>query len=77
MIFLTTGFFHESSSSGPLSIQFGPFRNELRISPRIFVNIRNGPNGVLRNPGETDSWRKPELENLVTDSLNISELYSL
>jgi hypothetical protein len=28
---------------------------ELRISPRIFEKIRNGPNGILRGLGETDS----------------------
>jgi hypothetical protein len=28
---------------------------ELRISPQIFEKIRNGPNGVLRGLGETDS----------------------
>jgi hypothetical protein len=28
---------------------------ELRISPRIFEKIRNGPNGILRGFGETDS----------------------
>jgi hypothetical protein len=28
---------------------------EPRISPRIFEKIRNGPNGVLRGLGETDS----------------------
>jgi hypothetical protein len=38
---------------------------ELRISPRIFEKIRNGPNGILRGLGETDS----EVENLVTLSL--------
>jgi hypothetical protein len=27
---------------------------ELRISPRIFEKIRNGPNGILRGLGETD-----------------------
>jgi hypothetical protein len=27
----------------------------LRISPRIFVKIRNGPNEILRGPGEIDS----------------------
>jgi hypothetical protein len=42
---------------------------ELRISPRIFEKIRNGPNGTLRGLGETDSWKKPEVENLVTLSL--------
>ncbi len=42
---------------------------ELRISPRIFEKIRNGHNGILRGSGETDSWKKPEVENLVTLSL--------
>jgi hypothetical protein len=28
---------------------------ELRISPRIFEKNRNGPNGILRGLGETDS----------------------
>jgi hypothetical protein len=28
---------------------------ELRISPRIFEKIRNGPNGILRGLGETAS----------------------
>ncbi len=28
---------------------------ELRISPRIFENIRNGPNGILRESG---AWGK-------------------
>jgi hypothetical protein len=27
----------------------------LRISPRIFEKIRNGPNGILWGWGETDS----------------------
>ncbi len=43
---------------------------ELRISPRIFEKIRNGPNGILRGLGETDSWKKSEVENLVALSLN-------
>ncbi len=42
---------------------------ELRISPRIFEKIRNGPNGILRGLGETDSWKKPVAKNLVTLSL--------
>ncbi len=29
-----------------------------RISPRIFEKIWYGPNGILRGPGNTDSWRK-------------------
>ncbi len=28
---------------------------ELRISPRIFEKNQNGPNGILRGLGETDS----------------------
>jgi hypothetical protein len=28
---------------------------ELRISPQIFEKNRNGPNGILRGLGETDS----------------------
>ena len=39
----------------------------------IFANLRkkiqNGPNVILRGLGETDSWKKPEVENLVTLSL--------
>jgi hypothetical protein len=31
---------------------------ELRISPRIFEKIRNGPIGILRGLGETDSSKK-------------------
>ncbi len=31
---------------------------ELRISPRIFEKLRNGPNGILRGLGETNSWKK-------------------
>ncbi len=29
-----------------------------RLSPRIFEKIRNGPNGILRGPGDTDLWKK-------------------
>ncbi len=42
---------------------------ELRISPQIFKKIWNGPNDILRDLGETDSWKKPEIENLMTLSL--------
>ncbi len=31
---------------------------ELRISPRIFEKIWNGPNGILRGLEETDSYKK-------------------
>ncbi len=34
-----------------------------------FRKIRNDPNGILRGPGDTDLWKKPEVENLVSDSL--------
>jgi hypothetical protein len=37
-----------------------------RLSPRIFEKIQNGPNGILMGLGDTDSWKKPELENLVS-----------
>ncbi len=40
-----------------------------QISPRIFEKIRNDPNEILRGPGDTDLWKKPEVENLVSDSL--------
>ena len=40
-----------------------------RISPRIFEKIPNGSNGILGGLGDTDSWKKPEVENLVSDSL--------
>ncbi len=42
---------------------------DLRISPRIFEKIWNGPNAILWGWGETDSSKKPEAKNLVTLSL--------
>ena len=36
---------------------------------RILEKIRNGPNGILKGLGETDSWKKTEAKNLVTLSL--------
>ncbi len=41
----------------------------LRISQQSFGKILNGTYGVLRNMGETDSGKKPKVENLVTLSL--------
>ncbi len=41
----------------------------LRISPRIFENILNDSNVIIRGLGEGDSWKKPEAKNLVTLSL--------
>jgi hypothetical protein len=63
-IFLLEGFFHL-----PL-VSLTPVANlELRISPRIFEEIRNDPNGIIRGLGETGSRKKPEAKNLVTLSL--------
>jgi hypothetical protein len=60
-IFLLEGFFHLP----PVSLT--PMANlELRISPRIFEKIRNGPNGIIRGLGETDSRKNPAAKNLVT-----------
>ena len=49
-IFLLENFFHLSLVSLTLVVHL-----ELRISPRIFENIRNGPNDILWGLGETDS----------------------
>jgi hypothetical protein len=40
-----------------------------RLSSRIFEKYRNDPNGILRGQGDTDLRKKPEVENLVSDSL--------
>jgi hypothetical protein len=40
-----------------------------QISLRIFEKNENGPNGILRGPGDTDLWKKYDVENLVSDSL--------
>ena len=45
----------------------------LQICPRIFKEIWNGPKEILMGPGDTDSWKKPEVKNLVTDSLSEAE----
>ncbi len=42
---------------------------ELRISPQILEKIWNGPNVIFKGLGETDSWKKPEVKNLVSLSL--------
>jgi hypothetical protein len=62
--FLLEGFFHLP----PVSLT--PVANlELRISPRIFEKIRNGPNGIIRDLGETGLSKNSEAKNLVTLSL--------
>ncbi len=63
-IFLLEGFFHLPPVSLTPVVHLEP-----RISPLIFENIRKGRTGILRCLGETDSWKKPEVENLVTLSL--------
>ncbi len=52
-IFLIEDFFHL-----PLVSTTPVVNLELRISPRIFEKMRNGPNGILWGWGETDSWKK-------------------
>ncbi len=53
-----------------LPVSLTPVANlELVIPPRIFEKIRNDPNGILRGLGETDSWKKPEVKNLMKLSL--------
>ncbi len=42
---------------------------DLRLSPRIFEKILNGPNAILWGWEEADSLKKPEAKNLVTLSL--------
>jgi hypothetical protein len=37
------------------TIKTFPMHLELRISPQIFEKNENGPNGILRGLGETDS----------------------
>ncbi len=44
---------------------------ELRISPRIFEKIQNGPNGILRGLGETDSWKNQKSKSHDTVPLNL------
>ncbi len=63
-IFLLEDFFHLPPVSLTPVVHLEP-----RISPRILEKIWNGRNGILRCFGETDSWKKPEVENLVTLSL--------
>ncbi len=63
-IFLLEGFFHSPPVSTTRVMHLEP-----RISPQIFEKICYGCNGILRCLGETDSWKKPEVENLVTLSL--------
>ncbi len=62
--FLIEDFFHL-----PLVSSTAVVHLELQISLQIFEKIRNSPNGILRGLGETDSWKKSEVENFVALSL--------
>ncbi len=42
---------------------------KLRMFPRIFVKIHRGPDEILRGRDEIDSRKKPEVQNLMLDSL--------
>ncbi len=42
---------------------------ELQIFPQIFEKIQNSPDRILRGLEETDSLKKPDVENLVALSL--------
>ncbi len=37
-------------------------KNLSPASPRIFEKIRNGPDGIIRDPVETDSWKNLKLK---------------
>ncbi len=63
-IFLIEDFFHLPPLSTTPMVHV-----ELHISPQIVEKIWNGSNDILRGLGETDSWKKPEVENLVALSL--------
>jgi hypothetical protein len=41
----------------------------------MFEKIRNNPFGILRGPGDTDLWKKPEVKNLVSDFFNKFQIY--
>ncbi len=66
-IFLMEDFFHLPPVSMTPVVHV-----ELWISPRIFEKIWNGTNGILRGLGETDWWKKPEVEILVALSLEVT-----
>ncbi len=68
-IFLIEDFFHLPPVSTTPVVHL-----ELRISPRIFEKIRNGPTGILRGLGETDTCKKPKVENLVALSGTVPPL---
>jgi hypothetical protein len=44
-------------------------RFQSRISQRIRIYMQKGFNPNIRGPDEVVGWKKPEVENLVTQSL--------
>ncbi len=66
-IFLLENFFHLPP------VLLTPVANlELRISPRIFEKIRNGPTGIIKSSGETDSRKKLEVK--ISDTVPLTWL---
>jgi len=39
------------------------------VNGKKFSLVSLSPAAITENPGDTDSWKKPEVENLVSDSL--------
>ncbi len=44
-------------------------KHSFAIISTNFEKSRNDPNGIVRGQGDSDSWKKIEVENLVSDSL--------
>ncbi len=65
-IFLIEDFFHLPSESTTRVVHL-----ELWISPWIFVKIQNGPNGIIRGLGETDSWKNQKQKSCDTVLLKV------
>ncbi len=45
------------------------FAGVVDTAEQFFEKIQNGPNGILGGLGDTDSWKKPEVENLPLKAL--------
>jgi hypothetical protein len=50
---------------------------KLRISPRIFVKFKNGANGILKGPGETDSLKNLKSKSRVRLPLKFKQIFRL
>ncbi len=62
-VFLSPAIYFSPVSLTPLNsfspVSLTPVINiNSRLSPRIFEKIQNGPNGILGDLGDTDSWKK-------------------